>query len=147
MFELNEEQRLIQKSVHDFAKNELGPKASYWDIHEEFPWEIVRKMSEIGLTGLRLPALYGGMEADLMTAGIALEEIARFDHNCAIILCGCNITGRVLLHGSERLRRSYLGDTVKGRCILAFAAMESEAGSDIRAIKTAAKRSGEASST
>jgi cyclohexanecarboxyl-CoA dehydrogenase len=140
MFELNEEQRLIQKSVHDFAKNELGPKASYWDIHEEFPWEIVKKMSEIGLTGLRLPALYGGMEADLMTAGIALEEIARFDHNCAIILCGCNITGRVLLHGSERLRRSYLGDIVKGRCILAFAAMESEAGSDIRAIKTAAKR-------
>lgn len=140
MFELNEEQRLIQKSVHEFAKRELAPKASYWDIHEEFPWEMVKKMAEMGLTGLRLPALYGGMEADLMTAGIVLEEIARFDHNCAIILCGSNITGRVLLHGSERLRRDYLPDTVKGTCILAFAAMESEAGSDIRAIKTVAKR-------
>lgn len=140
MFELNEEQRLIQKSVHEFAKKELAPRASYWDVHEEFPWDLVKKMGKIGLTGLRLPALYGGMEADLVTAGIALEEVARFDHNCAIILCGTNITGRVLLHGSERLRQNYLPDIAKGRCILAFAAMESEAGSDIRAIKTSAKR-------
>jgi alkylation response protein AidB-like acyl-CoA dehydrogenase len=140
MFELNEEQRLIQKSVHEFAKKELAPKASYWDVHEEFPWDLVKKMGKIGLTGLRLPALYGGMEADLVTAGIALEEVARFDHNCAIILCGTNITGKVLLHGSERLRQNYLPDIAKGRCILAFAAMESEAGSDIRAIKTSAKR-------
>jgi cyclohexanecarboxyl-CoA dehydrogenase len=140
MFELNEEQRAIQKSVHEFAKKELAPKASYWDTQEEFPWELVKKMAEIGLTGLRLPMGYGGAGADLTTTGIALEEVARYDHNCAIILCGSNITGRVLLHGSERLRRNYLPDIAKGKSVLAFAAMESEAGSDIRAIKTTAKR-------
>jgi cyclohexanecarboxyl-CoA dehydrogenase len=140
MFELNEEQRAIQKSVHDFAKKELAPKASYWDTQEEFPWELVKEMAKMGLTGIRLPTGYGGVGADLITAGIALEEVARFDHNCAVILCGSNITGRVLLHGSERLRRNYLPDIAKGKCILAFAAMESEAGSDIRAIRTAAKR-------
>ncbi len=139
MFELNEEQKLIQKSVHEFAQKELAPRAAYWDTHEEFPWEMVRKMAALGLTGLRLPALYGGMETDLMTAGIVLEEIARFDHNCAIVLCGSNITGRVLLYGQESLRRNHLPDIVKGESILAFAAMESEAGSDIRAIKTSAK--------
>lgn len=139
MFELNEEQRSIQKSVHEFAKKELAPKASYWDTEEEFPWELVKKMAGLGLTGLRLPASYGGVEADLVTTGIALEEVARYDHNCAIILCGTNITGRVLLHGSEPLRHDYLPDIVRGRYILAFAAMESEAGSDIRAIKTTAK--------
>ena len=70
MFELNEEQRSIQKSVHDFAKKELAPKASYWDIQEEFPWELVKKMAEMGLTGLRLPTDYGGMGgADLITTG------------------------------------------------------------------------------
>jgi cyclohexanecarboxyl-CoA dehydrogenase len=140
MFELNDEQRAIQKSVHDFAKKELAPKASYWDTQEEFPWELVKEMAKMGLTGLRLPTGYGGVGADLITAGIALEEVARFDHNCAIILCGSNITGRVLLHGSEKMRRNYLPDIAKGKCILAFAAMESEAGSDIRAIRTAAKR-------
>lgn len=140
MFELNEEQKIIQKSVHEFAKKELAPKASYWDTQEEFPWELVKKMAEMGLTGLRLPTGYGGVGADLITTGVALEEVARYDHNCAIILCGSNITGRVLLYGSEKLRRNYLPDIAKGRCILAFAAMESEAGSDIRAIKTTAKR-------
>lgn len=140
MFELNQEQRSIQKSVHKFAKKELASKASYWDIQEEFPWDLIKKMAEIDLTGLRLPTDYGGVGADLVTTGVALEEVARFDHNCAIILCGTNITGRVLLHGSERLRQSYLPDIVKGRCILAFAAMESDAGSDIRAIKTLASR-------
>jgi cyclohexanecarboxyl-CoA dehydrogenase len=140
MFELNEEQKIVQKSIHKFAKTELAPKASYWDTEEEFPWELVRKMAGMGLTGLRLPPAYGGTGADLITAGIALEEVARYDHNCAIILCGSNITGRVLMHGSERLRQNYLPDIAKGRCILAFAAMESEAGSDIRAIKATAKR-------
>jgi len=140
MFELNEEQKIIQKSVHDFAKKELAPKASYWDTHEEFPWELVQKMSEMGLTGLRLPTSYGGVGADLITTGVALEEVARYDHNCAIILCGSNITGRVLLHGSEMLKQNYLPPIAKGKCVLAFAAMESEAGSDIRAIKTKAKR-------
>jgi len=140
MFELNEEQRLIQKSVHEFARKELAPKASYWDTHEEFPWESVKKMAEVGLTGLRLPAMYGGAGADLITTGVALEEVARFDHNCAIILCGCNITGKLLLSASERIRDLYIPDIVKGESIIAFAAMESEAGSDIRAIRTIAKR-------
>jgi len=140
MFELSDEQRSIQKSVHEFAKKELAPKASFWDAQEEFPWELVKKMAEMGLTGLRLPTGYGGAGADLITAGIALEEVARYDHNCAIILCGSNITGSVLLHGSEGMRRHYLPDIIKGRCILAFAAMESDAGSDIRAIRATAKR-------
>ena len=140
MFELNEEQRIIQKSVHDFAKKELAPNASYWDTHEEFPWESVQKMAAMGLTGLRLPTSYGGAGVDLITTGIVLEEVARYDHNCAIILCGSNITGRVLLYGSEKLRQNYLPDIAKGKCVLAFAAMESEAGSDVRAIKTKAKR-------
>ena len=143
MFEFNEEQRLTQKSVHDFARKELAPKASLWDSSEEFPWESLKKMADIGLTGLRLPAVYGGAGADLITTGIAFEEVARFDHNCAIILCGCNITGKVLLHASESLRHVYLPDIVKGKTIIAFAAMESEAGSEIRAIKTIAKRQGD----
>ena len=47
MFELNEEQRLIQKSVHEFAKKELAPKASYWDVHEEFPGILSRKWQRL----------------------------------------------------------------------------------------------------
>jgi len=140
MFELSEEQSLFQKNVHQFAKNELAPKASHWDACEEFPWDSVRKMSDIGLTGLRLPKQYGGIEADLISTGIALEEVARFDHNCAIILCAANITGKVLLHASEGIRNAWLPQITNGKSIIAFGATEPEAGSDFTAIKTMAER-------
>jgi len=143
MFELTEEQRLIKKNVHDFARKELAPQAAHWDASEEFPWEGLKKMAGIGLTGLRLPSLYGGSGADLVTCGIALEEVARFDHSCAIILCGCNITGRLLLHASEGVRETFLREIVKGKGIVAFGATEPEAGSDIRAIRTSAKLQGD----
>jgi len=142
MLELNEEKRLIKKNVHDFAKKELAPQAPHWDMSEEFPWESVKKMADIGLTGLRLPTTYGGAGADLITCGIALEEVARFDHSCAIILCGCNITGRVLLHASERIREVFLREIARGESIIAFGATEPEGGSDIRAIRTVAKVDG-----
>ncbi|MGQ9647813.1 MAG: acyl-CoA dehydrogenase family protein [Thermodesulfobacteriota bacterium] len=143
MFELDEEKRLIQKNVRDFAKRELAPFAPRWDVSEEFPWECMKKMSEIGLTGLRLPALYGGAGADLITCAIAMEEVARFDHSCAIILCGCNITGRVLLQASEKIRAPLLRDIVQGKSIIAFGATEPEAGSDIRAIRATASVDGD----
>ena len=139
MFELSEEQKLIQKSIHQFAKKELAPQAAYWDTSEEFPWESVRKMAEVGLTGLRLPAVYGGSGADLITCGVSFEEVARFDHNCAIILCGSNITGRILLYASEKLKSTLIPEIAKGRYIMAFGATEPDAGSDIRAIRAIAK--------
>lgn len=139
MFELSEEQKLIQKSIYQFAKKELAPQASHWDASEEFPWESVRKMAEVGLTGLRLPAVYGGSGADLITCGVAFEEVARFDHNCAIILCGSNITGRILLYASENLKSTLIPEIAKGRYIMAFGATEPDAGSDIRAIRAIAK--------
>lgn len=139
MFELSEEQKVIQKSIHQFAKKELAPQAAYWDTSEEFPWESVRKMAEVGLTGLRLPSVYGGSGADLITCGVAFEEVARFDHNCAIILCGSNITGRILLYASENLKSTLIPEIAKGRYIMAFGATEPDAGSDIRAIRAIAK--------
>jgi len=143
MFEFNEEQKLIKKSIYKFAKKELAPRASHWDTSEEFPWDCVKKMAEIGLTGLRLPSAYGGAGADRITFGIALEEVARFDQSCAIILCACNITGRVLLQASEKIKDTFLTDIVKGRSIVAFGATEPESGSDIRAARTVARVEGD----
>jgi alkylation response protein AidB-like acyl-CoA dehydrogenase len=139
MFEFNEEQKLIQKCIREFAEKELAPEAARWDASEEFPWESVRKMADVGLTGLRLPAAYGGAGADLVTCGVAFEEVARFDHNCAIILCGSNITGRVLLYASEKIKVKFLPEIAKGKYIVAFGAAEPDAGSDLRAIKAVAK--------
>lgn len=143
MFDLTEEQRLIQQSIHQFAKKELTPLAARWDASEAFPWESLEKMAAMGLTGLRLPKIYGGSETDLITCGVAFEEVARFDHNCTIVLCSSNITGRVLLLASEAIQKSILPEVVKGRYVLAFGATEPEAGSDLRAMRTNATLQGD----
>ncbi len=142
-FELTEEQNLLKNTIHEFARKELGPSASHWDAGVEFPWENVRKMAAVGLTGLRLPRQYGGTETDLISTGLALEEVARFDVSCAVILCSFNITATVLLHASEDIRNAWLPGMVKGEKILAFGAAEPEAGSDTRALKTIAERQGD----
>lgn len=142
IFELSEEQQLLKRTINEFARSELAPAASHWDASEEFPWESVRKMSEIGLTGLRLPRQYGGAGSDLIAAGVALEEVARFDLSCAIILCSSNISGGILMHASEDIKSTWLPDIVKGKRIVAFAAAEPEAGSEIRAMKTLAEQEG-----
>ena len=139
MIKFNAEQDSIRKSIYKFAKKELAPHASYWDHADAFPWENVSKMAEIGLTGLRFPSAYGGSEADPVTLGIALEEVARFDHSCAVILCGYNITGRIFLHASEKIKNAVIPHIVQGRSIVAFAATESESGSEMRALRTTAK--------
>ncbi|MCL2670244.1 MAG: acyl-CoA dehydrogenase family protein [Syntrophaceae bacterium] len=139
MFKFNEEQVSIRENIYKFAKKELAPHASYWDHADAFPWKNVRKMAEIGLTGLRFPSVYGGSGTDPVTLGIALEEVARFDHSCAVILCGSNITGRIFLHASEKIKNAVIPPIVQGRSIVAFAATESESGSEMRALRTSAK--------
>ena len=49
---LNEEQLSIQKMVREFAKKEIAPKAAHYDHTEEFPWETVRKLADLGLMGI-----------------------------------------------------------------------------------------------
>ena len=143
MFALSEEQRIIRQNIRNFARTELAPRASHWDRSGEFPWPAMKEMADMGLTGLYLPPACGGSGADLVTCGIALEEVARYDHNAAIILCGCNITGRILTEASPEIRDTVLPAIVAGKDIVAFGAAEPEAGSNIRAIRTTADIEGD----
>ena len=53
-FSLTEEQKMFQTMVRDFAAKEVEPVAAHFDETEEFPWEIFRKMAELGLTGVTI---------------------------------------------------------------------------------------------
>ncbi|MDA8126014.1 MAG: acyl-CoA dehydrogenase family protein [Deltaproteobacteria bacterium] len=139
MAEFTTEQDAVRETIHKFARKELAPQAAYWDRADAFPWDNLRKMAKVGLTGLRFPAAYGGSGVDATTLGIALEEVARFDHSCAIILCGCNITGRIFLQACKEIKDAVVPEIVQGRYLAAFASTESESGSEMRALRTTAK--------
>ena len=84
--ELTEEQKIIQQTMRDFAQNELAPVADELDQAEEFPWKNFKRMAELGLLGMILPAEYGGSGSDELSLAIAIEEIARACASTADIL-------------------------------------------------------------
>jgi len=121
-FSFTEEQDLFRRTVRQFAEKELLPKYAYWDKSEEFPWEISRKMGELGLTGLRVPERYGGVAADFVTCGIAAEECARGDFNCTYFVMMNLVTGNILsLYGDEELREEWLPRLARGEVTFAGA--------------------------
>jgi len=84
-FELNEEQRLLRKTVRDFAEGEIKPVIEKLDREEKFSVELTKKMGEIGMFGITVSPEYGGLGMDYLSYIIAVEELARVDGggNCA----------------------------------------------------------------
>ena len=74
-FDLTEEQKIWQKTVHDFVVKEVQPKAHEVDVTSEFNWAAARQMGPLGLLGLNIPEEYGGAGVDAVSAAIALEGI------------------------------------------------------------------------
>jgi cyclohexanecarboxyl-CoA dehydrogenase len=130
-FALTPEQQDLVRTLRAFTRKELAPRSGLWDRSGEFPWDAWKKMGELGLLGLRAPVAYGGQEADLLTLGIASEEVARGDFSCTygIQLAGlaADILGK---NGSDEVKRRWLPSTVRGETIVALALTEPGVGSD-----------------
>ena len=139
-FDFSEEQALFRRTVREFAKKEIAPKIRDSERKGEFPWELYHKMGQAGLLGLRFPKQYGGQEADAVTMGILVEEVARAGWQIPL----GDIMGEILsLHGPEHLKREWLPAMAKGERMLGIANTEPSAGSDAAAITTRAIRKGE----
>ncbi len=144
-FELNEEQRMVRDMVHDFAQNEIAPRAEEVDRTEEFPAENVRMMAELGLLGLPYPEEYGGGGGDSVSYAIAVEEIARACGSTALIYAahvslGC---APIYMFGTEEQKQRWLPHLCAGDGLAAFGLTEPQAGSDAGATRTTAVRDGD----
>src|ERR671924_1931021 len=134
-FDLTEEQRVWQKTVHDFVAKELQPKAHHVDVTGEFNWEAVRKMGPLGLLSLNIPEEYGGAGVDAVSAAIALEEIGWGCGSTALAIAAHNGLGitPLVLYGSEELNQRWLPLVASGKNKLAALALtEPGAGSDLQ---------------
>lgn len=134
-FELTEEQRLWQKTVHDFVAKEVQPKAHEVDVSGEFNWEAARKMGPLGLLGLNIPEEYGGAGVDAVSAAIAIEELGWGCGSTALAIAAHNGLGTspLVIFGSEELRRTWLPRVASGKNKLtALALTEPGAGSDLQ---------------
>lgn len=138
---LNSELEELRKSVEDFANTVIDPVAAEHDRDHTFPYEVVKKMGDMGLFGLPISEEYGGMGGDYMALGVALEEIARVDQSVAITLEAGVSLGIMPIYrfGTEEQKNKYLPDLVAGKALAGFGLTEPEAGSDAGGTKTTAK--------
>ena len=92
-FSLSSEHEILRESVRSFAENEIQPVAREPDEKEEFSYDPLRKMAELGLFGVFVSEAYGGQAMDYLSYIIAVEEIARVDGSHAATVAAENSLG------------------------------------------------------
>jgi len=139
-----DEQKAITEMVRQFADEQILPNAEKYDHEDSFPEPIVEQMKELGLFGTTIPEEYGGMGLDLTTYAMIVEELSRGWISISGIV-NTHFIGSYLLmkFGSEEQKQKYLPQMATGDLRAAFSLSEPELGSDVQAIKTAAKKDGD----
>ena len=144
-FELPEHHQILRATVREFCEREVKPHAKKWDEEQRFPHEIVPRLAELGLLGIRIPEEYGGSGMDMLAYAVCVEECARVDGSLALTVASHNGlgTGHVLRFGSEAQKQKYLTKASSGEWLAAWALTEPGSGSDSAALKTTAVRAGD----
>ena len=144
-FTFSEHHTLLRQSVREFAKAHIQPYARGWDEEERFPKELVPKLAELGLLGIRIPEEYGGSGMDTTSYAICVEEVARVDGSTALTVASHNGlgTGHILSFGSEAQKQKYFPKAVTGEWLAAWALTEPGSGSDSASMQTTARRDGD----
>jgi short-chain 2-methylacyl-CoA dehydrogenase len=145
-FDLSDDHRLIQRTVRDFATNEVAPVAEQLDREKRFPYEIVAQLGKLGLMGIPFPQEYGGGGGDTLAYALAVEELTRVDSSVAITVCAHTSLGTqpIWLFGSEEQKREWMPRLCAGELLGAFGLTEPEAGSDAGNVRTRARLDGDA---
>src|SRR5215813_5400956 len=144
-FDLSEEHRLLEQSVHEWAAREVAPKIRELDRAHKFDRGILPQMADLGLLGIAVPTEYGGAGMDYICLGLASEELEYVDTSLRVIMSvHAGLTCLSLLTwGSEDQKRRYLVPQAQGTKIAGYGLTEPGAGSDARAIQTTAIRAGD----
>ncbi|MFP9100697.1 acyl-CoA dehydrogenase [Flavobacterium sp. RHBU_24] len=139
-FQLTEEHKMIQQAARDFARHELLPGVIERDEKQQFPYDQVKKMGELGFLGMMVDPKYGGSGLDTVSYVLAMEEISKIDASAAVIMSVNNslVCWGLQAFGNEEQKQKYLTRLATGQVIGAFCLSEPEAGSDATSQKTTA---------
>jgi glutaryl-CoA dehydrogenase (non-decarboxylating) len=144
-FELNQEHRMVQGMVRDFARKEVAPIIKEYDRKQEMAPFVLPRMGELGILGICIPARYGGQGMDYISLGLACEELEAVDTTIRVIMSvhmGLNSMG-LLQWGTEEQKQKFLVPQAQGKAIACFGLTEPGAGSDVAAIESTARKDGE----
>jgi alkylation response protein AidB-like acyl-CoA dehydrogenase len=141
-----EEHETLRGAVRRFVEDELAPHADDWEREGYFADWVFPRMGELGLLGLTVPEAYGGAGGDYWATVVLAEELPRCGGGSIPMAVGVQTdmaTPPILKFGTEEQKQAYLAPAVRGRKVAAIGITEPDAGSDVRAIRTRARRDGD----
>jgi glutaryl-CoA dehydrogenase (non-decarboxylating) len=145
-FTLNDEHQLLEQSIREWGAQNVAPFIRENDRKHVFDGDrILGGMGKLGLLGISVPQEYGGAGMDYIALGVASEELEYLDTSLRVIVsvhAGLNCL-TLLTWGSEEQKRRYLVPQAQGKKIAGYGLTEPGAGSDVRAIQTTARKSGD----
>jgi acyl-CoA dehydrogenase len=135
--------RLLRESIRRYVEKEITPKAAAWEAQGFVPREVLRDMGKLGFLGLRFAEEYGGGALDARATALLAEELGRSTYGgfaITVLVHTDMATPHLINAGSPAQIRKYLPRIVAGECITAVAVTEPDTGSDVKSIRTSAKR-------
>ena len=141
-----EEHEALRDQVRRFVETEIKPHALKWEEDGLVPRDVLRKMGDLGFFGIRYPAEYGGSEMDTLATVVLAEELGRSTFS-GVAITALVHTDMASVHianaGSKAQKDKYLPGIIAGETIVAVAVTEPDAGSDVKGIRTTARREGD----
>jgi len=131
-------------TIGQIAREKIAPRSAEIDERAEYPWDVRKLLGEQDILALPFPIEYGGTGTGTLMLNMAVEELAKVDASCALILMVQELgTLPIQKFGSDELKERFLPRCASGECSPAFALSEPEAGSDPAGMKTTAVKDGE----
>ena len=144
-FEHTENEKMIAQMVRDFSEKEIRPHFMEWDESQTFPREVFRKMGDLGLMGVLVPAEYGGSGLSYFEYITVIVEVAKVCGSVGLSVAAHNslCTGHILEFGNEEQKKKWLPKLASGEWIGAWGLTEANTGSDAMRMKCVAKEEGD----
>lgn len=138
---------MVRKALKDFIKKEINPYVDEWEEAGIAPLkDLFMKMGELGFLGIRYDSKYGGEGLDYWYDLLFLEELGNIDAagiSMAISVQTHMASPAIAEFGSEYLKETYLTKAISGEMVGSIAVTEPDAGSDVSALATTAKKDGD----
>jgi alkylation response protein AidB-like acyl-CoA dehydrogenase len=141
-FTFTERELEVKKLAREFAEKEIAPFVMQFDESQEFPFEIVNKLGELGFLGIIFPEEYGGSDFSVTEYAIIIEEISRIDPSIGLTVASHNglCTNHIYSFGNEEQKKKYLPDLTSGKKLGAWGLTENTSGSDAASMKSFAEK-------
>ncbi len=141
-----EEHEALRAQLRRFVDEEIKPQALKWEEQGFVPREVLRRMGGLGFLGIRYPAEYGGSEMDIFGSIVLAEELGRstFGGTAITVLVHTDMASVHMANaGSPAQKARWMPEIIAGRAITAVAVTEPDAGSDVKGMRTTARRDGD----